>query len=118
MKEVEKQTKYIKARISGLDKKKSALKAGYTDSMAHCAGLKIEKKIPPNLWIDIALADSNLMSCLYQGLESYTVNKDGTTSPDFVTRKKYLDMAVKIKKSFNLMNEFDDPLTMNEPRLL
>ena len=89
---------YIVNRLSGLNKYQSAINAGYSDAMAKSAKTKIEDKISPLDWMEVAIPDTKLLSCLADGLNAFIIDCNGNKIPDFKSRKEFLKLAISIKK--------------------
>jgi phage terminase small subunit len=98
--------KYVEGRLSGKSKTDSALDAGYTESMAANATVKIESRDVRKAFQELARAavpTDKIMERLKEGLNAVKLkpvvrnNKviDTIEEPDYRERREYMELATK-----------------------
>jgi hypothetical protein len=96
--------KYVKARATGMPKKKAAIEAGYSVATAHNAGVKIEKQ--PDVQaafreiVRRTCTEQRIVERLSEGLDATRLFMSGEgddrhveMEPDYRERREYLKLA-------------------------
>jgi hypothetical protein len=89
--------RYIQKRMEGLSKFKAAVAAGYSESVARIASVKIEKTSVYQKALDDLWPEEFLLMKMAEGFEANKPDKFGKPYADFETRRKYLELAFKLK---------------------
>lgn len=110
--------KYIEGRLSGKSKMQAALDAGYTESMAANATVKIESRDVRRAFQDLAreaIPAEKIMERLREGLDAVKVkavvrnNKviDTIEEPDYRERREYMELAARYGGRYVDRSEID-----------
>jgi hypothetical protein len=110
--------KYIEGRLSGLSKTQAALDAGYTESMAANAAVKIESKDVRRAFQELAreaVPSEKIMQRLAEGLDAVRVKPVvrekkiiGTVEePDYRERREYMELASRYGGRYIDRSEID-----------
>ncbi len=105
--------KYIKNKVAGMSDYQAAVAAGYSPNTAIAAAQNIEN---PSVKMEIkelmekkGLTDDHLLDVLSEGLNTASriqgTDNDFVEVPDYQTRHKYLETALKLKGKLGKENQ-------------